>query len=185
MNFTPNEFEIFSLRSGDILLNEGQSPDLLGRPAIYRGEIEGCCFQNTLLRFRSYEGIDPEFALLVFRHYMHAGRFKREARITTNIAHLSRTRFAAIEFPVPPIEEQIVIVQIVRSLEADANGHIRAANEAPLDSLRQAVLRSAFAGRLVEQDAAEESAAALLARVSAVARNAAPTRRRSRERAAQ
>jgi type I restriction enzyme S subunit len=185
MNFAPNEFEIFSLRSGDILLNEGQSPDLLGRPAIYRGEIEGCCFQNTLLRFRSYEGIDPEFALLVFRHYMHAGRFKREARITTNIAHLSRTRFAAIEFPVPPIEEQIVIVQIVRSLEADANGHIRAANEAPLDSLRQAVLRSAFAGRLVEQDAAEESAAALLARVSAVARNAAPTRRRSRERAAQ
>ena len=92
MNFTPEEFETFSLRSGDVLLNEGQAPDLLGRPALYRGEIEGCCFQKTLLRFRAHEWTLPEFALLVFRHYMHSGRFKKENRITTNIGHLSQRR---------------------------------------------------------------------------------------------
>ena len=54
MNFTPKEFETFALKAGDVLLNEGQTPDLLGRPAIYNGEIEGCCFQKTLLRFRSH-----------------------------------------------------------------------------------------------------------------------------------
>jgi len=53
MNFTPEEFETFALKAGDVLLNEGQAPDLLGRPAMYRGEIEGCCFQKTLLRFRA------------------------------------------------------------------------------------------------------------------------------------
>jgi type I restriction enzyme S subunit len=67
MNFTPKEFETFALQAGDILLNEGQTPDLLGRPAIYNNEIEGCCFQKTLLRFRTHKEILPQFALIVFR----------------------------------------------------------------------------------------------------------------------
>jgi type I restriction enzyme, S subunit len=75
MNFTPAEFETFALRPGDILLNEGQAPDLLGRPAMYQGEIVECCFQKTLLRFRAKEGVLPDYALIVFRHYMRSGRF--------------------------------------------------------------------------------------------------------------
>lgn len=47
MNFTPEEAETFLLRSGDILLNEGQNRELIGRPAIYRDEVPGACFQNT------------------------------------------------------------------------------------------------------------------------------------------
>ena len=38
MNFTPEEFEIFRLKPNDILLNEGQSLELVGRPAIYRAD---------------------------------------------------------------------------------------------------------------------------------------------------
>jgi type I restriction enzyme S subunit len=44
---------------------------------------------------------------------MHSGRFVREARITTNIAHLSATRLKQVEFPVPPLDEQRRIVDIV------------------------------------------------------------------------
>lgn len=51
MNFAPEEYEIYKLEVGDILLNEGQSKELVGRPAIYRGEVPGSCFQNTLVRF--------------------------------------------------------------------------------------------------------------------------------------
>jgi type I restriction enzyme S subunit len=85
MNFTPAEFETFALLPGDILLNEGQAPDLLGRPAMYRGEIVECCFQKTLLRFRAKDGVLPDYALIVFRYYMRSGRFNRESRITTKI----------------------------------------------------------------------------------------------------
>ena len=59
MNFEPAEVAIYELRHGDVLLNEGQSPELVGRPAIYRGEIPGACFQNTLIRFRSGGEVDP------------------------------------------------------------------------------------------------------------------------------
>jgi type I restriction enzyme S subunit len=57
MNFSPEEFEVYRLEHGDILLNEGQSPHLVGRPAMYRGEVAGACFQNTLVRFKASSGI--------------------------------------------------------------------------------------------------------------------------------
>ena len=31
MNFTPEEFQTYALRRGDVLLNEGQSMELVGR----------------------------------------------------------------------------------------------------------------------------------------------------------
>jgi type I restriction enzyme, S subunit len=62
MNFTPSEFARYHLEPGDILLNEGQSLDLVGRSAIYKGEIEDCCFQKTLLRFRASQNVIPEYA---------------------------------------------------------------------------------------------------------------------------
>ena len=113
MDFSPKDFERFKLEPGDILLNEGQSPEWVGRPAMYRGELPGACFTNSLIRFRPHDGIDGRFALYVFRHHLHSGRFMREARITTNIAHLSSTRFATVEFPVPPLAEQHRIVEAV------------------------------------------------------------------------
>ena len=88
MNFTPEEYKTYSLRRGDILLCEGQSPELVGRPAMYRDEVPGACFQMTLIRFRAYPGVSPTFALLVFRAYLHLGRFQQAARWSTNIAHL-------------------------------------------------------------------------------------------------
>ena len=111
MNFSPTEFEKYRLISGDILLNERQSPELVGRPAMFRGEIDNCCFQMTLIRFRSKDGISPTFALLVFRYYLHSGRFRDAARWSTNIAHLTAVRFSALEFPVVPLAEQESIVE--------------------------------------------------------------------------
>ena len=121
MNFTPDEFEKFRLISGDVLLNEGQSPNLVGRPAMFRGEIDDCCFQKTLLRFRSNDGVSPTFALLVFRHYLHSGRFRQAARWSTNIAHLTAVRFGAIEFPqVPLVEQEAIVEEATRRLDMAA-----------------------------------------------------------------
>src|SRR5207244_3695777 len=52
MSFAREDYERYRLEPGDILLNEGQSPGLVGRPAMYRGELTGVCFTNSLIRFR-------------------------------------------------------------------------------------------------------------------------------------
>ncbi|MGQ0656802.1 MAG: restriction endonuclease subunit S [Chromatiales bacterium] len=153
MDFPPHDFEKYQLAPGDLLLNEGQSPELLGRPAVYRGELPGACFTNTLIRFRAVEGLSVEFALLVSRHNMHAGRFVDEGTITTNIAHLSVGRLAAVEFPLPPSAEQHRIVteldrrfSLVREVEAQVEANLKRA-----ERLRQSILERAFSGRLVRE----------------------------------
>ena len=113
MDFPPGDYEKYKLEPGDVLLNEGQSPELVGRPAMYRGELPGACFTNSLIRFRPYDGVDGRYALFGFRWLLHSGRFQREARITTNIAHLSSKRFASVEFPVAPTAEQERIVAAI------------------------------------------------------------------------
>src|SRR5205814_6101873 len=94
------------------------SPELVGRPAMFRDEIPGACFQNTLIRFRAGSAVDPDYALLVFRHYLHSGEFRSIARWSTNIAHLGLERFRAMAFPLPPIREQYrIVVEARRRLE--------------------------------------------------------------------
>ncbi|KYN82998.1 hypothetical protein ATY36_12120 [Vibrio cidicii] len=116
MNFTPEEQKIYRLEYGDILLNEGQSKELVGRPAMFKDEVANVCFQNTLLRFKAHNNISPEYSLLYFRHCLYSGRFQKAVKQTTNMAHLSAARLIPIEFPLPPAEEQIKIVERVNQL---------------------------------------------------------------------
>lgn len=167
MNFTPEEFETFRLLHGDILLNEGQSLHLVGRPAMYRDEVPGACFQNTLVRFRAVPGLVPEFALYVFLAYLHNKRFQKIARWTVNIAHLGSDRFSQIEFPLPPAEEQAEIVReiearltVVDQVTAQVDANLKRA-----ERLRQGILKRAFEGKLVPQVATDEPATVLLERI--------------------
>jgi type I restriction enzyme S subunit len=167
MNFSPEEYEIYALRSGDILLNDGQSPELVGRPAVYRGEIPYACYQNHLLRFRAGPEVDPEFAVLVFRHYLHAGRFRDVARWTTNIATLSLKRFSDLPFPLPPIEEQAEIVGRARQLLSETASQQAGLRESllQLPEAETKLLAAAVSGALVPPDEADEPATELLDRL--------------------
>jgi type I restriction enzyme S subunit len=113
MPFTDDEFERFKLQPGDILLNEGQSLELVGRPAVYRGVPPNCCFQNTLVRFRARDGTDTGFALQLFKHFLISGRFAGIASKTTSIAHLGVSRFAEMRAAFPPHKEQKKVAQIL------------------------------------------------------------------------
>lgn len=169
MHFSADDEATFKLNHNDVLLNEGQSLELVGRPAIYRNELPRACFTNTLVRFRAQAAVVPEFALIVFRHYMHSGRFKTIAKITTNIAHLGAGRFAGLEFPLPSRAEQVEIVQRFSALSTQI-----AVQEAAIvlglkqsTAQRQNILRAAFAGQLVPQDPNDEPASVLLDRIRA------------------
>lgn len=167
MNFSPEECETYRLGFGDILLNEGQSMELVGRPAMYRDEVPGACFTNTLVRFRAKQGVDPSYALKVFLAYLKNGRFQKIATITVNIAHLGAGRFAEIEFPLPPVEEQAAIIE-----EVDRHFSVIEAAEKAIDMslqraarVRQSILKRAYEGRLVPHDPTDEPADKLLERI--------------------
>jgi len=109
------------------------------------------------------------------------------APITTNMAHLTLKRLLPIEFPLPPREEQIVIIDRHCQMRDAIDDIASILEERDRVALRQSILKAAFEGRLVLQDSADEPASVLLARVregSASADTSRGRRGRKRDRSA-
>lgn len=118
MPFSDEEFTRYRLEHGDVLLNEGQSLELVGRCAMYRGEYPGpCAIQNALVRFRAGPHASPAFAEQLFRWCQRAGVFAAIATQTTSIAHLGVKRLADLELLFPPVGEQRKIATILSSVD--------------------------------------------------------------------
>lgn len=117
MHFPEGDVQKFELMPGDILLNEGQSIDLVGRSAIYRGGVPGLCCQKTLIRFRCGNELLPEFAQAYFQHRLYTGQFAAMCVQTTSMAHLTAVRFSAMPIPIPPRQEQEMVATILGTLD--------------------------------------------------------------------
>ena len=168
MDFNPREFEIYRLMPGDILLNEASgSPDEVGKPAVWRDQIEGCCFQNTLIRVRAFTGIVP-FLFYRLLSDARSGNLGRAAR-GVGIHHLGAQRTASWTVALPPLEEQRRIVaeieqrlSVIQQAETTVEANLKRVGQ-----LRQSILLQAFCGRLVPQNPEDEPASVLMERIRA------------------
>jgi type I restriction enzyme, S subunit len=113
MPMTDQEFERFRIASGDVLLNEGQTLELVGRCSLYQGEFGApCAIQNQLIRFRPYANTSPEYASHLFRYCQQSGIFSTIATQTTSVAHLGNSRFSNLRLLWPNKKsEQIAIAK--------------------------------------------------------------------------
>lgn len=120
MPMTDEQFANYRLRNGDVLLNEGQSLDLVGRCSVYSDEYpEPCAMQNQLLRFRARSGVSGVFASHLFRRCQQAGVFAKVALQTTSIAHLGGSRFERLRLAWPKDElEQNAIAAALSDVDA-------------------------------------------------------------------
>ena len=186
MDFSPREYETYRLRSGDILLAEASgSADEVGKPAVWAGEIDGCCFQNTLIRVR----VCPDVVPYLHCHLLsdaRSGALGRAAR-GVGIHHLGAQRAESWMVALPPLAEQRRIVaeverrlSVIQRTEAAVEANLTRA-----ERLRQSILKQAFSGKLVPQDPSDEPASVLLERIRAerdAAQAAAKSSRKPRRR---
>ena len=166
MDFTPDERQTYELKDGDVVLSEASgSPQHVGRASIWREEIAHCCFQNTVIRFRS-GATSPGYALLVFRHMAETGAFARAAR-GVGIQHLGASRFSILPFPLPPCAEQErIVAEAETRLDRSEKQRLAAATSiARFDDMRREIWAAAASGRLVAQHPDEEPAEVMLARL--------------------
>lgn len=168
MNFDPSEATNFQLRVGDIVLNEASgSPNEVGKPAIWRGEIEHCFFQNTLLRVRT-RGPLIDFLYWHFYYLARLGKFGEAGR-GVNIRHLGKQGLTSFPIIIAPLHDQKQIVAAIEEQFSRIDSS-KAALERCLQRcniLRRSILAAAFSGQLAEHDPDDEPASVLLERIAA------------------
>ncbi len=146
MNFTDQEAESYRLQPGDIVVGEASgSAGEVGKPALWNGEIDDCCFQNTLIRVRA-RGPDPKFLVYLLRYDAIRGAFVEHSR-GVGIHHLGSARLAAWSIHLPPLAEQ-------RRIVATLEGHLSRLRAAE-DSLRRALIRASALRRNSLQELVE------------------------------
>ncbi|MFF5001352.1 restriction endonuclease subunit S [Streptomyces phaeochromogenes] len=152
MGFSDTEQRTYRLLTGDILLNEGQSLELVGRSAIYRRGAGKFFFQNTLVRFRAGEGLLPEYAHAVFSYWLTTGVFAAIAKKTTSIAHLGGDRFAGLPFPLVPLEEQQRVVSALAAWDKRIASEEEALRK--IGSLKHGLVDDLLSGKVRMRDVA-------------------------------
>jgi len=148
MDFNERDFARYSLQPDDILVTEGDLISVynVGRSAIWSGEIDDCCFQNTLIRFRCGPALIPRFALAAFRYAFYHATFAKAANATT-VAHLGAARFGSIEICYPDRSRQRAIAEALDDLyaaESELEGRL-GAEERLLQALREEILEGGAA----------------------------------------
>lgn len=108
----PEEVEAYSLRSGDVLMNEGGDADKLGRGTVWNGSINPCLHQNHVFVVRCFD-INPHWLnMLTSSHYAKA-YLESHSKQTTNLASISSTNLQELSITIPPVEEQSMILQFI------------------------------------------------------------------------
>jgi type I restriction enzyme S subunit len=166
----PLEIKKYDLRHGDVLFNRTNSPELVGKTAVYKDE-RPAIYAGYLIRVRCSERLLPDFINFCLgspkgREYCWA--VKSDGVSQSNI---NAKKLAAFEFALPSVEEQSEIVRRVETLFAFADrleARLQAARTAA-ERLTPALLAKAFRGELVPQDPNDEPAAELLKRLAASA----------------
>lgn len=113
-----DELEKYLVKEGDLLITEGGDWDKVGRTAVWTENIENCLHQNHVFKARvaSSEVLNT-WVELVFNSAVGRGYFAGSSKQTTNLASINMTQLRSFPFPVPPLEQQEKILDVVHSLD--------------------------------------------------------------------
>lgn len=174
--FTSDRDEIarYSLKPNTVLFNRTNSPELVGKTAIYRGE-RPAIFAGYLIRIVHVPELDPNYLNLCL-NTPYARAFCSQVKTDgVSQSNINAQKLGLFEVPYCPFAEQNEIVRRVEALFklADAIEKRVATATARADKLTQAILAKAFRGELVPTEAelarregrSYEPASALLARI--------------------
>ncbi len=165
--YTSNDAEIakYLLNKNDVLFNRTNSPEWVGKTAIYKGEIPAI-YAGYIIRIRPHFNSD-------YLNYLMCSDYERNwsKEVKTDGVHQSNInaqKLIAFAIPLPPLAEQQRIVAKIEEAfgEIDAIEKNKELLKTHIKQTRQKILDLAIHGKLVPQNKSDEPASVLLERIT-------------------
>jgi type I restriction enzyme S subunit len=144
MPFSDKEFEVLKLYKGDILVCEGGD---VGRTAVWEGQLEECAYQNHLHRLRPKENNIVNYFFSYWMEYAISlrGLYINIANKTT-IPNLSSQRLKSFPIPLPPLDEQQKIANILTTIDQKIRAEEK--KKEALQNLFKTLLQKLMTGKI-------------------------------------
>lgn len=144
-----DEIEKFNLNTGDLLFNRTNSPELVGKTAIYQGE-QKAIYAGYLIKIKCKSMLLPEF----LNYHLNSPSAKDYCMMVksdgVSQSNINAQKLKAYPISVPSIEEQQAIINFIRSFFEYVD-NIEKNTKKTLEhtvNLTQSILAKAFRGEL-------------------------------------
>ena len=175
--FSSNEEDIkeFLLTKGNLVFNRTNSSDLVGKTAIYRGEMPAI-FAGYLIKIALLR-VNPEYTNLVMNSSYYRKWCYSVKSDAVNQSNINAEKLSNLLISLPPLAEQHRIVQKIEQpfTLVDTIKNLKEQLKSDVKQARNQVLNYAMVGKLTHQDPNDEPAEALLKRIGKTTTTAADT----------
>ncbi|HEX8209292.1 MAG TPA: restriction endonuclease subunit S [Longimicrobium sp.] len=174
----PSEINKYSLEPGDVLFNRTNSPELVGKTAVYHGEREAI-YAGYLIRVRCQGSVLPDFLSYSLNSSQGREYCQRVKSDGVSQSNINAKKLASYQFALPTLAEQHEITARVERLLNGVN-ELEARYKTVRLAVNQfvpALLALAYRGELVPQDPQDEPASRLLDRIKFARAAVAPIAR--------
>lgn len=150
--YTDDKAEIkkYLLKHNDVLFNRTNSPELVGKTAIYKSEMPAI-FAGYLIRILRKEDLLDADYLTYFLNSQIAFDYGKTVVISSvNQANINGTKLKSYPIPAPSLSEQKTIVAKLNDLSEETQRLARLYERklAALEALKKSLLHQAFTGEL-------------------------------------
>lgn len=148
---TEKQLEKFKLKNKDVLFNNTNSVELVGKSALFLDYLEPVVYSNHFTRLRPNENqLIPEYLFLWLLNQWQSKTFEKICNIWIGQSAVKNDKLFNLDIPLPQIEEQQRLAKLLTEKLAIVEQAKKAA-EAQLEAINQlpaALLKQAFSGEL-------------------------------------
>jgi type I restriction enzyme S subunit len=160
----PDGKKKYLLNQGDLVF--ARTGATVGKSFLIKSTISEAVFASYLIRVILNNQVDRKYVYNFFQSHMYWAQIRRD-QIGIGQPNVNSQKLSKIILPLPSIEEQHQIVSEIerRFSDVDEIEKIVDTSSTQSERLRQSILKRAFEGKLVPQDANDEPAGKLLERI--------------------